>query len=232
MTTLVLALAIAASPAAADEGIDPFLKAPTPQVPESGLSLAIRGGYAIPMGSITGAAGDDLSQLMSGAIPLQFDLGWRFSPHWYAGAFFQYAFGSVGSTLACATAGVSCSASDIRFGVDVVYTFTPRSSVMPWIGLGAGYEIAKITLEGNGQSVDVATLKGFEFAHVGLGVDFRVATWLRVGPFATLTLGQYSSFDTQFDPTTNTIGPSQSIDITNKALHEWLQLGIKATFDL
>jgi hypothetical protein len=231
MKTLVLALAIAANPAAAEEGIDPFLKAPTPQVPESGLSLGVRGGYAIPFGSTSGAAGADFSKLLTGAIPLQFDLGWRFSPHWYVGGFFQYAFASVGSDLNTACAG-NCSASDMRFGVDVVYTFSPRAKLIPWAGVGVGYEIAKITLSSGGQSVEAATVKGFEFAHLGLGVDYRFAPWFRIGPFATLTLAQFSTLDSQVDFNTGAVGPSQSTDIPSKAFHEWLQLGIKATFDL
>jgi outer membrane protein len=236
MRNLVAALTLALAPglAAGQGDVDPFLRKPPPAVKESGLSLGVSAGYAIPMGSAE--SGTSFSSQIGGGIPLQVELGWRFSPLVYVGGYFQYAFASAGSAwdATCNAAGNSCSASDMRFGVDVRFTLARSGPLLPWVGVGAGYEIAKVSVTLGGQTVDALTTKGFEFGHLSLGLDYRATHWFRVGPFATLTFAQFSSFDTQVDTTTNppTIGGSRSIDISNKAFHEWLQLGVKMSFDL
>jgi len=194
-------------------------------------------GYGIPLGGLSGVAGDDLSASVSGTFPLQVEAGWRFTPHLYAGAYFQYAFASLASSqkAACDANGVSCSASQLRFGVDLVYTILPRAVLAPWVGVGAGYEIAKVGISLGGLSTEV-TYRGFEFAHFMAGLDYRLWPSFRIGPFVTFTLGQFSTFESPSvttDPITGAsqIGPSQSVDIQQKALHEWLQLGLKATYD-
>ena len=242
MRSLLVALlgsaSMAMAPGAmAQTGLEPFLKPPQARTPESGISIGVRAGYALPLGSATGVAGDELSKSFSGMIPLQIELGWRFSPQFYAGGFFQYGFTSLASEFkannGCDQSGVSCSSSDLRFGVDVVFTIAPYATVIPWVGVGAGYELAKLGFSQGGQSVDV-TFKGWEFAHVSIGADYRVSPLFRIGPFVSLSFGQFQSFDTNLDQTTNppTVGPNRTVDVQEKALHEWLQLGIKGTFDL
>ncbi len=232
---LLLALGFALPAAAgAQEGVEPFLQKP-PGPPDSGLSLAVRTGYGIPLGGL--GNGVDLSQWLSGVVPFQIDVGWRFTPQLYAGAYFEYGIGILGSAAKAGylcDQGVSCSGSQLRFGVDFVYTLLPRAKFVPWVGLGAGYEIVKTGGSAANQSVD-ETFKGWEFVHLQLGVDYRIWPAFRVGPFATFTFAQFSTVDTPIyvDPTTgtSTIGPSHSVDLQQKALHEWLQLGLKATYD-
>lgn len=238
MRKLAVALAsslLLAVPAAApaQSGVEPFLKATPSGPPESGLSVGLRLAYGLPFGGVSGAAGDDLSNFFSGSFPIQLDLGWRFNPHWYLGGYFQYGFLFIATsspvTTAC-SAGASCSGTDMRFGVDLVYTFLPYGTITPWVGVGAGYEITKLSASSAGQSIDF-TFSGWEFGHVSLGLDFRLAPSFRIGPFATITFGQYQSVDSPYNINTGQLGATQSYDISQKALHEWLQLGMKATLD-
>jgi len=220
---LCIAVAVAAPfGAGAQQGVDPFLQAAPPGPPESGVSIALSLGYAIPMGSIDNTA--KLSDTFSGGLPLQVDIGWRFTPNLYLGAFFQYSFAflsSATSSLCSASPGVSCSGSNIQFGVDFVYTFMPFATFAPYVGLGVGWEFASLTASASGASQSL-TVSGPQFARIIVGGDFRVGSALRVGPFVNFSLGQYSSLSS----------PIAGATLGDKTLHEWLQFGVKGTVDL
>lgn len=221
---LCLAVVVLSSgQASAQQGVDPFLKAAPPGPPESGVSIALSVGYGIPMGSVSGT--QKLSDVFSGAVPLQFDVGWRFSPSTYLGAFFQYSVAFVASPIKtnCDAGGVSCSGSDLQFGVNFVYTFLPYATFAPYVGLGVGWEIGTINYSGGNQSQS-ESFSGFQFARVLVGGDFRIGSAFRMGPFVNFSLGQYSTQSSP-DPTVNG-------SIPNKAIHSWLQFGIKGTVDL
>jgi outer membrane protein W len=211
-TAIAVALTVFATPArAADEG----------------FQLALRAGYAIPLGdAVGGTPSQPLSDSVKGAIPLQLDVGYRFAKNWFVGGYFQYAFGMLnkdaGKTFAiCDTGGNSCSSYDLRFGIEGAYNFMPGQDWQPWVGLGVGYEIAHISATVGGASDDFEA-KGWEFANVQLGVDYMVSPMFSVGPYVMFSIGQYS--------TTSTAGVST--DITNKGTHEWLSFGLKGTFNL
>jgi hypothetical protein len=222
---VVLCLAVvvlSAGRASAQQGVDPFLKAAPPGPPESGLSIALSIGYAVPMGSVD--ASGKLSDLYSGALPLQVDIGWRFTPNLYLGAFFGYSFGFLNSSVNAicgGVGGVSCSGGIIQFGADFVYTFIPYSMFAPYVGLGVGWEIASVNASANNASGSV-TLSGMQFARIIAGGDFRIGSAFRVGPFVNFSLGQYSSVS-------STTG---SVSLGDKTLHSWLQFGLKGTVDL
>jgi opacity protein-like surface antigen len=201
--------------AAAQQGVDPFLKAAPPGPPESGVSVGLSVGYGIPMGSVS--ASQTMSDLFTGALPIQIDLGYRFTPNLYLGAFYQFSIGFVSSAQeARCTANnwTSCSVGDMQFGLAFVYTFLPYSSFAPYAGLGIGWEIATINYSGPGGSLS-ESVSGFQFARLIVGGDFRVGSGFRVGPFVNFSLGQFSG-DT----------------IVNSSIHSWLQFGIKGTVDL
>jgi hypothetical protein len=214
----------------AEDEFDDFLKPAPRTVPESGLSLGVRAGYGIPLGSASGAQGAALSKYVSRSVPLQIEGGWRFSPKLYAGAYFQYAFASTGSlinSLACGP-GVDCSGSDLRFGVDVIYTFLPRARIAPWVGVGAGYEIMNLQASEGAERVELK-FRGFEFGHLMAGADYRLWPNVRVGLFTALTFAQFSTFETPFDENGN-FGPLRTVNLP-KAFHEWLQFGVRTMFD-
>jgi len=231
MKTRTVALALSCAllvpaMASADGGVEPFLTPAPPGPPESGLSIALSVGYALPMGSAGDIGNGDLkfSDLYSGALPFQVDLGWRFSPNIYLGGFFQYAIAFINNSAQGCTNGVSCTGYDMQFGIDFVYTFAPRATFAPYVGLGVGWEVASATGSGNGQTLTF-TYSGFQFARFIVGGDFRLGSAFRVGPFVDFSLGEFGNFSASG-------AQSVSPAITTKALHEWLQFGIKGTVDL
>jgi hypothetical protein len=222
---VLLSLAVAVlSPnwASAQQGVDPFLQPAPPGPPESGVSIGLSVGYGLPMGNVSGS--QKLSDLYSGALPLQVDIGWRFTPNLYLGAFFQYSFAFIASSqsTACTTNGwTSCSGGDMQFGVDFVYTFMPYAKFAPYVGLGLGWEIASLSYTAGSQSVS-ESVSGFQFARIIVGGDFRVGSAFRVGPFVNFSLGQFSSLSS----------PNPNATLGDKTIHEWLQFGVKGTIDL
>ena len=220
-----LALGILSSGrAAAQQGVDPFLKPAPPGPPESGFSIGLSVGYALPMGSVSGS--QPMTDLFSGALPLQVDVGWRFTPNLYLGAFFQYSFAFISSTqeAACTVNGwTNCTGSDMQFGANFVYTFLPYATFAPYVGLGLDWEIASLSYSGSNQSIS-ESVSGFQFARILVGGDFRVGSAFRVGPFVNFSLGQFSSLSSP--------NPDANGTIADKALHTWLQFGIKGTIDL
>jgi hypothetical protein len=215
----------------AESAVDPFLRPAPAGPPESGFSFGVRAGYGVPLGRTS--QGNDLARTFSGSIPLQLDAGWRFSPKVYAGLYFQFGPAQLDSRAkqGCDVNGVNCSANVLRFGADLVYTFVPRARLAPWAGVGLGLETATVKAAQAGQSVQI-TFKGVEFAHLAAGLDFRLWPAVRVGPFADCTLAQFTSLETPIDPVSNQIGATRSIDIQQKTLHGWLQLGIRTAVDL
>jgi hypothetical protein len=189
----------------------------------SGFSLGARLGYAIPMGDADGgdfAAGIQataMSDLVSGQVPLQLDAMYRIDKNWSLGLYFQYGFAFVAD--ATCPSGVSCSGSDIRFGGQVHYRFDSQGFI-PWVGLGIGGEWGTLTESSGGISADI-DISGFEFANLQVGGDWLVSPMFRVGPFLQVTFAQYDSY--------KALG--QTITLPNKTLHEWLQFGVKGTFD-
>src|SRR5205814_1347147 len=158
----------------------------------------------LPMGKVaeptpsamnTSSSSGDLSDAVTGMIPVWIDVGYRLNPNLFIGGFFQYGFGIVNKDKnpGCG----SCSAHDIAFGADVHYHILPAASFDPWVGAGIGYEIfgfsssSSVPLLGN---VDLSTsLSGLQFLTLQAGGDFKVTPDFAVGPFVNFALGQYSS---------------------------------------
>jgi opacity protein-like surface antigen len=181
---------------------------------ERGITLGGRFGYAMPSGEIAPgfALGDDLS----GTLPLQLDLIYRFGRHFGLGGYFSYAFGL---TKNCPS-GVTCTAYSRRLGLQGTYSFDLAGSVLrPWIGLGIGYEWLREKLERNALS-DSVTPAGFEYANLQIGLDIPVAPRLWVGPYGMVTVGRYTHLPP--DPSGKSLGTS---------LHEWIVIGVKASCD-
>ncbi|HEU4386132.1 MAG TPA: hypothetical protein VFR85_21785 [Anaeromyxobacteraceae bacterium] len=195
--------------------------------PASGISLGARVGYGIPIGDADG--GDALtppaamSDLVSGQLPLQLDITYRFNPNWQLGLYFQYGIAFASNTFC--PSGVSCSGSDIRLGGEVMYTFA-SPGFSPWIGLGLGYEWLNLSAEAGGVSADFQ-VSGFEFLNLQVGGDWRLSPNFKMGPFVAFSIASYDSISVTV-PGAGTV----SGDIANTTTHEWLQFGLKGTFDL
>ncbi|NMO20320.1 outer membrane beta-barrel protein [Pyxidicoccus fallax] len=195
----------------------------------AGFSLGLRAGYGVPFGKASGEGTDDgaeLSDLVSGVIPLQVDAGYFINSNLYLGGFFQYGIGQYGGEE-CPDE-VNCSASQIRFGVDLAYHFAPSASINPWVGVGVGYERIAVNISSDVAGVDAeatTSARGIEFGHAQGGLDFRLSDTISVGPFATFTVAQYSTASIS----SSGVGPDidESADIDEKAFHFWLYGGLR-----
>jgi outer membrane protein W len=187
--------------------------------PDAGgkIKLGLRLGYMLPMGEF--AKDSKMSDAVSGGIPLWLDLGYMVTPNLMVGLYAQYAYLMVKD---CPD-GATCSASDIRIGLQGQYHISPGESMNPWVGLGVGYEMIGTKAEAGGAEVK-GNYSGLEFANIQGGADFKVGDSMAVGPFLSFSIGQYSKGEV-----TTPAGTFEG-DITDKAMHQWLTLGVKGTF--
>jgi len=65
------------------------------------------------------------------------------------------------------------------------------------------------------------SLSGFEFLNLQGGLDWKIGGKFSLGPFAMLSIGQYSNAEID--------GDEAEID---EAVHQWFQLGVRGRFDL
>lgn len=201
----------------------------------SGFALGLRAGYGIPFGNAVGTEeGEDgegakVSDTISGVIPLQVDLGYFINSNLYLGASFQYGLAQLKED--CGTEDVDCSASQLRFGLNLAYHFAPAGKINPWLGVGVGYETLTVSGSGEsaGTSIDISsTASGFEFVNAQGGLDFRLSHQVSVGPFVTLTAAQYSKVSAKVDVEGDSpLDVDESQDIENKAIHAWLYGGLR-----
>jgi hypothetical protein len=185
----------------------------------NGFQLGLRTGFGLPLG---------LSSIFNGQLPIWVDAGYRINPNFYVGAYFQYGIAFVNKSDGCSSPGWSCSGSDIRFGANVHYHVLPAASFDPWVGLGFGYEFSNFFSSHEGTTARLG-FKGFEFVNLQVGGDYRLSRAFGVGPFASFSIGQYD-FATEIVP-----GPSAMLlwgDVMDKAIHEWLVLGLRGVYDL
>ena len=206
------------------------------ELPAPGFEIGARVGYAFSAGNIgaePNGTDENLSDFVSGQWPLWLDLGYRLTSNWYLGGFFQYGFGTVNEDqlTGCRDANVNCSASDVRLGVMGRYQFSVAGPVLPWLGLGVGYEWGAFSVRQTFLGVDTdsdVSLSGFEFANFQAGADYYLAPRVTVAPFISVSLGQYQSVSR-----TTTIGMTTTTtdeDLAKKSLHEWILIGVRFGF--
>jgi hypothetical protein len=186
-----------------------------------GLELGARLGYGIPMGD--SAKDAKMSDGIKSMIPIWIDAGYRIDENLFAGLYFQYGLVQLADD-ACPD-GADCSGSNIRVGVQGQYHLMPAESFDPWLGLGIGYEMNSYKVSAGGQEATGST-SGFEFLNIQAGGDFAVSEGVAIGPFLSFSLGQYSKAKVEMG------GNTIEGDIEEKAMHQWLVLGVRGSFQL
>jgi hypothetical protein len=181
--------------------------------------LNARAGVAVPFGEI--GDGAKLGDLVGWAFPLQADLQFRFWPQLSVGAYGRYAPATLESDVsnACSTRGVSCDVSDVAFGAVAEYRFSQLEGG-PWIGGYVGWEMLRFdraVASGKATVTDSGPEAGAQ-----VGVDFELGR-LTLGPYGGLALGQFSRTSEKI------AGVKTSGDIADKAVHGWLQVGLRAS---
>jgi outer membrane protein W len=189
--------------------------------------IGLRTGYAIAMGKVADGADNDLSDGISGHIPIWLDLGYMVTPNVMLGLYGHYGFGLLASDISdyCDTGNLDCSASVVRVGAQGQYHFSPMDQIDPWLGVGIGYEWMSLSMSGSG--IDrTGGAHGFEFLNLQGGADFKLSPAFGLGPFASFSLGQYGTM------TLSGSGADRTESIDQKAFHEWLTLGVRGAFTL
>lgn len=192
---------------------------------EQGFEIGFRTGVMFPVGDA--ASGAKLSDGFGVQFPFWVDLGYRFG-NVVVGAYGQWAAGLTGSTIDCGDA--SCSASAWRAGMEVqIHPAGRQGTVDPWFSLGFGYEwdtLHASASSGAGEVSGSATLHGWDIGRIGLGVDFPLTPWLRIGPFLHATVSEFTVGSLSISNNQLLTG-SRPID--QKAVHSWITLGVKLT---
>jgi hypothetical protein len=175
-------------------------------------------------------ADDNLGSNFTGILPIWFDAGYRIIPELYLGGYFQWGVGFV-STDVCVAPLTSCSGDDVRFGLNLHWHVKSALGAGawsqhfdPWIGVGTGYEIATITLE-RGEDKSHVTYRGFEFGSLQLGGDYLGLGSMRLGGFASISLGQFNR------TTVSVPTGANAFAVPDPAVHSWLLLGLRGQYD-
>ena len=215
----------AATPARAQtEASEPEAAAPEHGTPpaRTGFQLALRSGYMVPFGQASGASGDAMSNTFSGQVPLLVDIGGKPWPNVFLGGYVGLGFGgTAGETSAiCSREDITCLTASFRLGIEVQYQFTPDASNNPWIGYGIGVESTAFS-GSNGNATYSVGAAGWEFGHFMGGLDFRLSKTIGIGPMVDFSVAEYSAINV------NENGQTSNGTLANKALHEWLLVGVR-----
>jgi opacity protein-like surface antigen len=214
VTLLLSAAAVSvASTAIATETEEPHV---APRVSPSGPRVALRSGFALPVGSAFYASGS-LSDTVTGYVPVRLDVGYRFRDRYYVGL-----LGQLAQIVpnACPS-GASCSGSDTRVGLMAAAHLFPDRTLDPWLGLGMGYELYDVTRTVDGTKAHIGA-KGFELLTADLGLDVRTTRGLRLGPVLSTSIGQFTEV---------TVNEVTTKDFQTQ-LHAWVLLGLRGAYDL
>lgn len=184
-------------------------------------SAALRLSWAPALGDV--ARGVPMSDAMSSQFPVQLDGLWRLGAV-SAGAYASWGLGLVPAQT-CG-AGADCSASTVRAGVQGTYALPPfrATRVVPWAGLGLGWEWAYQRRERLGSRTSWRW-SGPELALQG-GADWPLGGRYALGPFLQLAFGRYG------DVALDTSAASASAEIGARAVHAWIQMGVRGKIDL
>jgi hypothetical protein len=204
------------------------------------LELGARTGYGVPAQGSSAGVGDTLDSEIAGQIPLWVDLGVRIRPEFFVGAYFDYGVGIPGELLSLYCDQVTngfhedgCSSRDIRLGGEMAFHFLPKASLDPWVGAGfglewEGWDIDAHVPTGGKRSISV-TGNGLEHLNLHFGLDYGLSHHFSIGPFVTMALSEFRSRSVSCRGACKDVTLPDTA-ITDKTLHEWLFVGIRAVF--
>lgn len=196
------------------------------QEEEGAAEVGLRTGFGIPFGQVSKDSPGDLSDTIDGAIPIWLDIGYRFNPDFFVGLYGQYAYALPG--VCEDLPGGDCSIADIRLGLQAHYHILPMEVVDPFVGGGIGLEWLAIDFDVEGREI-ASTGFGVEFLNLQFGLDIGAAPHFVVGPFATVTLGEYMEASLSCSGGGCPSG-DMDMDIEDKAIHGWVFLGARAAY--
>jgi hypothetical protein len=169
----------------------------------------------VPLGRAS-ADGSLLIERATFQFPLWLDVGYRVTPHFYVGGFFNLGYIA---TLGCSSSR-TCTGTDVRFGAMAAYHSNPEGTDS-WLGAGLGYEILHLDRSRATRS-DESTLAGFEIINLQAGIDFKSSRSFRLGPYGGFTFSKFVSASED----------GQSVEDFPTAFHHWISLGLRGAYDL
>jgi hypothetical protein len=184
------------------------------------LKLGVGLGYSIPFGDES--KGVKLSDVAAGEVPVELELSYRITHAISAGVYGGYGFGLVSSSMVDGVKASDAidSITTWRFGIQGEYEFEKLGPAIPYAGLRVGYVTESLKEKSGGATSSVS---GWEYFTILAGADFEVAKELAVGPFASFALGQYTTRQA-------TGVSSESIPSADRAMHQWLTIGVRGAF--
>jgi opacity protein-like surface antigen len=196
---------------------------------KTGFQAHFRTGVSAPMGNASGDSGDKLARRYAWQIPFAVDLGAKVTRFVFVGGYLHLGVGAEGSDARVEDLcddddedwenDVSCSAVNVRLGIEAEYGFDPGGHVSPWLGYGFGMEAGVQSIRDSTGYRENNTATGITWAQLSGGLDVRNAVgW---GPFAELSLGRYMTTRTEVG------GQHSTTDIDDRAFHVWATLGMR-----
>ena len=202
----------------------PALTAPSaPSPAHAGFEASVSIGYALPAGSVTGTAGDDLSHVFAGQVPIRMQFGANVAPWLFLGVYVSVAVGGAGDGVShCADGTLSCGSTGLRGGLVAEYHFDAGPLLAPWIGYGLGYESNTAYANSSNSTLSSIKAQGWDLAVLRGGLDFFASDVIALGFYGEASIGEYKRLSTS--PTI----ANRDGDIANTAIHEWFSFGIRA----
>ncbi len=187
-----------------------------------GFHLDFQVAFALPGGQVE--ANTPMALFITGVIGGGVGVGYRFTPNLIVAL--DLGAGYVLSKNC--EAGFSCSGFQLQGGPQAQWRFLPFNALVPWVGLGFGYEYLS---ESRGQASlgNTTAWRGFKLLDFRAGVDFLTARTY-AGPFVGLSMGRYStrSVSTEGLPGGD-LDDTESID--DPAIHRFLSFGLHGMFE-
>jgi hypothetical protein len=176
------------------------------------IFVGARVGYALPSGDVEKDA--PVKDSVSAMVPIQVDAGLS-----ALGILSLGVYGSYGPSLLAkdlknspACDGASCKGQQLRAGVQLNVS-PPVVLKSLWGGVFVGLEQQKVSVGSSD-----ATYRGWE-AGLQAGYDFSVLPFIKIGPFASYSLAQFTS------------AGGDAPDLGTKARHTALTFGLRGLFD-
>jgi hypothetical protein len=195
-----------------------------PADPEVGFAAGARVSLAFPVGSILSDPGTGpllIDELVAISIPIQVDVGLTLHRRWFVGAYVGYAWDVL--QIGQCKVGESCSVTGLRLGLQATYAFRDHGG--PWAGLGTGWEWL-FTRYSSAEFTTRLDVGGWEYAIFQVGWDVEVSPGWMVGPWITGSVGEFSRASMSVG------GRNRETVIPNRAVHGWIQLGVKGSLSL
>jgi opacity protein-like surface antigen len=206
-----------------------------------GLQFGARAGYSTGAGILY--SGIDIRDASWGMTPVFVDIGLRPVKELYLGVYGSFAPMFLKTSGASCPEAFTCSAQNLRAGVELDLHVAPHTRFDPYVGVGAGYEVLQTSVMGpstvpsadgtnrKGAVEATVTDRGWELASLTLGFDYRIADFLGLGPFATATVGGYTARTGTMDVTVNQHTVTSPAPAVSHGTHELFMIGLRGTMN-